>query len=164
MWQVQATFVIGLVGPLVKPHHHADHGRLPSFAAALPYRSHRLPTSTSARPARSSRVSPLRSNSRGNESSVLEIDGLGGFGGTFAASKCWGRRPCLIRNVFDSGELMGRGEEGERKRRAEVLTRECVGDDASGQRNDDERLGGEPWWPSWCDVVDIAGDGDSESR
>ena len=80
---------------------------------------------------------PSFSSSKETEfSSILEIDSSGDFRATFAASKCWGRRPCLLRNVFDPGSLMGSVDP-------------CLS---------------QPWWPSWCDVIDIARDHDSESR
>ena len=58
----------------------------------------------------------------------------------FSSSKCWGRRPLLIRNAFDHKLLLNHN----------LL--------------DDIEDNVEFEWPSWKDVVEIASDDDAESR
>ena len=58
----------------------------------------------------------------------------------FSSSKCWGRRPLLIRNAFDH----------------KLLLNDNVLDDVAHSVDFE--------WPSWKDVVEIASDDDAESR
>lgn len=58
----------------------------------------------------------------------------------FSSSKCWGRRPLLIRNAFDH----------------KLLLNDNVLDDIEDNVEFE--------WPSWKDVVEIASDDDAESR
>lgn len=60
----------------------------------------------------------------------------------FASSKCWGRRPFIMRNAFDPNLLLGAVDENR---------------DRGGEETIFE-------WPSWGDVVEIAADDESESR
>mmetsp|Transcript_11217 Transcript_11217/g.27576 ORF Transcript_11217/g.27576 Transcript_11217/m.27576 type:complete len:547 (-) Transcript_11217:54-1694(-) len=60
---------------------------------------------------------------------------------TFASSKCWGRRPFLMRGAFDPDMLLDNANSEENDRGQSIFA-----------------------WPSWEEVVDIAADDDSESR